>query len=332
MMKGPGAGILGILLGLLVACVRADQIVYLERPGGGPTWEPFFNPKTINAAVGEKVAFVARFSPIVQDSTTELFVPLNWGFSESNFTNPCTFNDGAFSGFFYVDPPGTANGSSFTMTVTSTQPRFFQAVRLDDVSNCSASAGWASHWGLPSYGDIIFALNPSADQSLTLYKSGISKAVNTPITFSLYPQGGQLRLKSNNPLVGSNATVGSNTTVVTITPTPDTGASNTGPTGFSGGTLAGAIIGAFLGGLIWGALGTIALKRTRQKVPYHDTEDTDELGWPNRRPNTGTGEEEPKGEEVAGVRESAIMTGGRLGHEPPISGRTINQASLPSPI
>lgn len=110
--------------------------------------------------------------------------------------------------------------------------------------------------------------------------------------------------------------------------------------------MAGAIIGAFLGGLIWGALGTVALKRTRytplspgshfrsrgnidgrQKIPYHDEED-DAMGWPTRRPIIS--DDETKGEED-GVRNSAILTGGRLGHEPPITGRTINQASLPSP-
>jgi len=74
---------------------------------------------------------------------------------------------GVNSGFFYVDAAGSGNGSSFTMTVTSAQPRFFQAVRLDDVSNCSAIADWALHWGLPSYGDVVFALNPVLLLSLT---------------------------------------------------------------------------------------------------------------------------------------------------------------------
>jgi len=306
-----------ILAGMVYVTV-ADQIVYLERPSGGPTWEPFFNPKTVNANIGEKISFIARFSPLIHDSTSELFVPLNWGFAESNFTNPCSYNDGVFSGFYYVDPPGSANGSIFTMTVTSSQPRFFQAIRVDDVGNCSYLASWASYYGLPSYGDIVFALNPSADESFTLYKSGMSKSVNTPVTFPLHPQGGALKLKSNDPLIGSNSTTGTNTTIVTITPTSAAGGS-TPTAGFSAGTLAGAIIGAFLVGLIWGALGTIALKRTRRKIPYHDPEiDT----YPERRPVIG--------EEVA--KEERQITdmdaGGRLGQEPGI--RTIN-AELPSP-
>lgn len=53
--------------------IVADQIVYLERPSGGPTWEPFFNPKTVTANVGEKISFIARFHPLVHDSTTQVF-------------------------------------------------------------------------------------------------------------------------------------------------------------------------------------------------------------------------------------------------------------------
>lgn len=60
------------------------------------------------------------------------------------------------------------------------------------------------------------------DQSFTLYKSGISRSVNTPVTFDLHPQGGVFIEKSNDPLVGSNSTSGTTTTLVTITPTPGT--------------------------------------------------------------------------------------------------------------
>ena len=52
------------------------------------------------------------------------------------------------------------------------------------------------------------------------------------------------------------------------------------------------------------------------------------MGWSTRRPNLG--DEGTKTEE--GERQSVILTGGRLGHEPPVApGRTINQAALPSP-
>jgi len=62
-----------LILGWMVYVTVADQIVYLERPSGGPTWEPFFNPKTVTASVGEKISFIARFNPIVHDSTSEVF-------------------------------------------------------------------------------------------------------------------------------------------------------------------------------------------------------------------------------------------------------------------
>jgi hypothetical protein len=45
--------------------VMADQIVYLDRPSNGPTWEPFFNPKIVNASIGEKVTFIMRLSPVI---------------------------------------------------------------------------------------------------------------------------------------------------------------------------------------------------------------------------------------------------------------------------
>jgi hypothetical protein len=65
---------LSLLGGWLSSRVMADQIVYLERPSGGPTWEPYFNPKTVNAAVGETVTFFARFSPLAQDSTNDVSI------------------------------------------------------------------------------------------------------------------------------------------------------------------------------------------------------------------------------------------------------------------
>lgn len=39
----------------------ADQIVSLERPNVGPI-EPYFDPKSINANVGEQIHFIANFN------------------------------------------------------------------------------------------------------------------------------------------------------------------------------------------------------------------------------------------------------------------------------
>jgi hypothetical protein len=48
----------------LITCVTADQIVLLDRPTGSTTFEPFFNPKTVNANIGELIHFVANFEPL----------------------------------------------------------------------------------------------------------------------------------------------------------------------------------------------------------------------------------------------------------------------------
>jgi hypothetical protein len=53
-----------------IALVPADQVVYLDRFGlrmadsGDIMFEPLFNPKTLDASVGEKVTFVARLEDI----------------------------------------------------------------------------------------------------------------------------------------------------------------------------------------------------------------------------------------------------------------------------
>jgi hypothetical protein len=47
----------------------ADTVVYLDRPGpvnnlGDTLFEPYFNPKSVRATVGERIHFVARFRNI----------------------------------------------------------------------------------------------------------------------------------------------------------------------------------------------------------------------------------------------------------------------------
>lgn len=39
----------------------ADQIVYLNRPSPGTTAEPFFEPATVTADIGEQIHFIALF-------------------------------------------------------------------------------------------------------------------------------------------------------------------------------------------------------------------------------------------------------------------------------
>ena len=48
---------------LLGGLSLADQIVFLDRPANPtiPLAEPFFNPKSVTAEIGEKIQFIARF-------------------------------------------------------------------------------------------------------------------------------------------------------------------------------------------------------------------------------------------------------------------------------
>jgi hypothetical protein len=62
--------VVGMMMSM--SLVMADQIVYLDRPSNGATWEPFFNPKMVNASIGEKIQFIARLSPVVGNSQSEV--------------------------------------------------------------------------------------------------------------------------------------------------------------------------------------------------------------------------------------------------------------------
>jgi hypothetical protein len=59
-----------IFLWVSLAVSVADQTVYLDRFGlhladvPTPMYEPIFNPKSINANVGEQINFIARFADI----------------------------------------------------------------------------------------------------------------------------------------------------------------------------------------------------------------------------------------------------------------------------
>lgn len=118
---------------------------------------------------------------------------------------------GTFSGFLYLDPQGTVTGSTFTMTLSDNNPKFFMAIRVDLVGNCSALADWSHKWNLGSSGDIMFALNPvytttneanfmkTVDQSLANFKAAATKQLNVPVTFGYRATGGQLYMKTSDP-------------------------------------------------------------------------------------------------------------------------------------
>ena len=76
----------------------SDQIVRLERPELGAI-EPYFNPKTVTASVGEQIHFVAFLNqttkvPCYSTSLTQNFVPFTWSFAESDYGSPCMYNQG----------------------------------------------------------------------------------------------------------------------------------------------------------------------------------------------------------------------------------------------
>ena len=67
---------------------------------------------------------------------------------------------GISSGFFYIDDAGTLNGTTFTITVTDGNPRFFYMVRDIYLSNCAVLSGWTLIYNIPTGDDVLFALNP----------------------------------------------------------------------------------------------------------------------------------------------------------------------------
>ena len=107
---------------LCIGFCIGDKIVYLDRPGHpypnttAFMTEPFFNPKTLEAEVGEQVHFVSRFNsfqslPYTRVSTSSLlvlkfclispqdFVPYEWAFAESDFSTGCIYNEGTVPAF-----------------------------------------------------------------------------------------------------------------------------------------------------------------------------------------------------------------------------------------
>ena len=67
---------------------------------------------------------------------------------------------GIFSGFFFVNMKGSWNGTTFTITVNDTNPRFFYMIKSYAPSNCSSLGTWSTDMDLPDNGDVLFALNP----------------------------------------------------------------------------------------------------------------------------------------------------------------------------
>jgi len=65
-----------------------------------------------------------------------------------------------YSGNFILDPQGTWNGSSFTITVNDTDPHFFHAITPTFLGNCLLLANLSVIANFPDDVDELFALNP----------------------------------------------------------------------------------------------------------------------------------------------------------------------------
>jgi hypothetical protein len=99
---------LWICLWSLVFVLMAEKTVYLDRLDAteGKMWDPYFNPHSIVADVGEQVHFVARLDDIKMRYGTassykkcadisQTFEPFAWAFAESEYSQPCIYNQGS---------------------------------------------------------------------------------------------------------------------------------------------------------------------------------------------------------------------------------------------
>lgn len=59
-----------------------------------------------------------------------------------------------------MDPEGSWNGSTYTITVVDSKPRFFYTVDAWFWRNCSQLGDWDSWGQFPAGVDVVFALNP----------------------------------------------------------------------------------------------------------------------------------------------------------------------------
>lgn len=188
---------LASVLLLTGVCLCANHTVYLDRPADTITAkgtgivqkEPVFNPNQITANIGDTVEFVARFENQISftgvpdtNSAPALMRRIMYrsgGRFQKQNTKPHhvviikvhnlqipTPISGFFSGYFTIDPLGSGNGSSFTLTVADSNPHFFYMVTAYYSSDCAFLGTWSSQYSFGPAEDVLFALNP-ARASLT---------------------------------------------------------------------------------------------------------------------------------------------------------------------
>lgn len=116
MMRDPPVSLLNVIswtsLLALAPVLMADQTVFLDRMTAS-LWEPYFNPKSIVADVGEKINFVARFDDVktnygtvsiivrLYDINASEFYDFCMGFCRVQFFQPVHLQSG-FSYFLYI--------------------------------------------------------------------------------------------------------------------------------------------------------------------------------------------------------------------------------------
>ena len=186
-------GILVSVFLLIGVCLCANHTVYLDRPANAFTAkgtgivqkEPVFNPNQITANIGDIVEFVARFENQISftgvpdtNSARGLIRRIMYrtgGRFQKQNTNPRhaviikvpqpsnihTNLSGFFSGYFTVDPLGSGNASSFTLTVADSNPHFFYMVTSYYAFDCGFLGTWSSQYSFGPAEDVLFALNPA---------------------------------------------------------------------------------------------------------------------------------------------------------------------------
>src|SRR5438552_10305116 len=85
-----------------------------------------------------------------------LLTPHHAAFSEMVVSVMRELIRGVYSGNFYLDPQGTWNGSSFTITVNDSVPHFFHAITPWWESDCSHMANLSIQAQFPDTVDELF--------------------------------------------------------------------------------------------------------------------------------------------------------------------------------
>jgi hypothetical protein len=130
---------------------------------------------------------------------------------------------GIYSGNWIMDPQGTWNGSSFTITVNDSLPHFFHAITPWFSTNCALIGNLSTAGEFPANVDEVFALNPVLNFRIPLMRQSDSQTLegyrkdmitqNNGMSYKIFPAGGQLFVKTTLGYeTGTNTTDFNNST------------------------------------------------------------------------------------------------------------------------